>query len=266
MKWLPRSVWFAVCLFFAPTVLGQGQIQRAPEGPTSRDIGQVIREREQGNWARVTEYFERFKPNAGMVNENNVAVWDAYLQLRAESYWERARKWKTRESIRADAERAAGAAAYYLNWYGNLSETLQKKLPPTPSNDPSAKITDPGRVRIGVALYGSALLELGQADEVLAKYATFKEKWFGDEAFRIWVAAAAFDHGDLPKNLTQLTQLQRLEENLRSGRFRRADAETFINRLKKSKEAWVATNKDLPIPPQWNALLELESLKKLIKP
>jgi len=238
------------------TLQAQGLVaQQAATEPTVAEIGRVIGEREKGNWREPIEYFSRFTPKLSSVNAGNVAVWDAYLQLRVETWFERSQQWKTRDSVAADAERAVRAGQDYFEWYRRLTPNLREKLPRTPADSPYATVTAPGRIRFGVAVFGNALLELGRARDVLQEFATMPDDWFGDEGFRIWITAATAGSSN------SRDTFERVQENIRNGRVRPEDVIAFSNKLDKLFKAWEAKNPATPLPPRWQGARD--DLKKL---
>jgi hypothetical protein len=254
---------FGLVLLFAAsggTLQAQGLVaQQAATEPSVAEIGRVIGEREKGNWREPIEYFSRFTPKASSVNGGNVAVWDAYLQLRVETWFERSQQWKTRDSVAADAERAIRAGQDYFEWYRRLTPTLLEKLPKTPADSPYANVTAPGRIRFGVAVFGNALLELGRPRDVLQEFATMPDDWFGDEGFRIWITAAIAGSSSSSRDT-----FERVQENVRNGRVRPEDVTAFLNKLDKFFRAWEAKNSATPLPPRWQSARN--DLKNLAPP
>jgi hypothetical protein len=237
----------------AGTVDAQGITaqQRVMSEPTVAEITRVIGERERGNWREPIDYFRRFTPTVSTVNDGNVAVWDAYLQLRVETWFERSQQWKTRESIDADAKQAINSALDYFAWYRGLPPNLTEKLPRTPADSPYAKITAPGRIRFGVAIFGNALLQLGRSQDVLAEFSALSDNWFGDEAFRVWIAAAGSGYSDVSGEA-----LERLQINLQNGSLRREEIEAFAKKFNNFLKAWDATNAGTPLPDRWQKVKE----------
>ena len=227
----------------------QGSAAQQPmTEPSVAEITRVIGERERGNWREPIEYFSKFTPKASSVGPRNVAVWDAYLQLRVETWFERSQQWKTPESVGADAERAVQAGREYFEWYGRLRE-LRNNIPKTPAESPYAKVTAPGRIRFGVAIFGNALLELRRSREVLQEFAAMPDDWFGDEAFRVWIAAAAAGYSGLSKNT-----LQRVQEEVTAGRVRADDISAFSDKLETFLKKWKEMNSPTAPPPQWTSV------------
>jgi hypothetical protein len=243
---------FILALIFAGSggsLYAQGSAaQQLATEPTVAEIGRVIAERERGNWREPIDYFTKFTPKPSSMNTRNVAVWDAYLQLRVETWFERSQQWKTPESVAADAERAVQAGREYFEWYGRLGE-LRNSIPKTPADSLYAKITAPGRIRFGLAIFGNALLELRRSREVLQEFATRPDDWFGEEAFRVWIAAAAAGYSGLSKNT-----LQRVQEEVAAGRVRAEDISAFSDKLETFLKKWKDVNSPTPLPPQWTSV------------